>query len=91
MKILDAAVEEGSLSMLIESCAEAQKVGLYKDLDLMKLEFVRRRILHLHLSDETFQSQPSPQVQALFMEAKSMGLEEQKLKVHDPTHRTMKT
>lgn len=81
MRVLAAAVEEGNLSILIASSAEAQKLGLQKELDLMKLEFARRRVARLHVSDETFQSQPSPQVQALFMEAKSMGLEEGKLKV----------
>jgi len=85
MKILSVAVEEGNLSILIEYSKEAQNIGLHKELDTMKLEFTRRRIRYLYMSNETkhetFQSQPLRKLQVLIIEANSLGLEEKKLKV----------
>jgi len=94
MKVLASAIEEGNLSILIEYSKEAQNIGLHKELDMIKLEFARRRIRHLHMSNETnhetFESVPLPKLQVLIIEAKSMGLEEKQLKVlSDLNHTTI--
>ena len=51
------AMEELDLERLIECSLEAQKLGLHKEVDLVKLEFAKRKVTCLHRVEEVKQSQ----------------------------------
>lgn len=86
IKSLALAIEEGNFNMFIGNFEEAQKVGLHKELDMMKLDFAQKRISQFHVYDEAFQFKPSHGMQALLIEAKNMDLKEEKIKVSDVDH-----
>lgn len=54
---------------------------MFKELDRLKLDFAQKRILDLCIYDETLQPSPSPNLVTLLIEAKTIDLTEDKLKV----------
>ena len=57
MNRLVNAMEELDLERLIEFSLEAQKLGLHKEVDLVKFEFAKRKITFLHKVEDDKQSQ----------------------------------
>jgi hypothetical protein len=57
MSHLVNAMEELDLDRLIEFSLEAQKLGLHKEVDLVKFEFAKRKITILHRVEDDKQSQ----------------------------------
>ena len=57
MNRLVNAMEELDLERLIEFSLEAQKLGLHKEVDLVKFEFAKRKITLLHKVEDDKQSQ----------------------------------
>ena len=79
---LTIAMEEGNLNKFIESFGEAQKLGLHKELNIMKYDFIQRKVLKFHIFDEDFYLEISSNMQDLIIDAKKMDLKEEKIKVN---------
>lgn len=57
MSHLVNAMEELDLERLIKFSLEAQKLGLHKEVDLVKFEFAKKKVTFLHKVEDVKQSQ----------------------------------
>lgn len=81
MKLLTAAVKEGNVGNFLERCAEAKRLGLHKEIQVLKLEFARRKISLLYEAQEAAETQSILGVQAPVTKARHTDVAGDKHKV----------